>query len=142
MNFSALFTPLYYLDLSPQFSSYNIIFALFFLSLLALKVHIRILTGHHQHRIELRRLLRSKLRNLNTIVIFGFIAVILRYSTLPILSMRLWQYLIALSSLFVLYKIYLIFTKEVHTAVEMDMDEFNKQKYMPQPKKLKKKKRK
>mgnify|MGYP001577219924 CR=1 FL=1 len=94
MNLSQLLTFSYYFDLSPSASYISIFWGIYFLTLLTIRIYIRM------------HCVRKPLKSLNRIAVLGIIAVLIRQTELPLLSMRLWTYLLFFLSLIILWQLY------------------------------------
>lgn len=142
MDLSQLFTLSYYFDFNPQAGALSTFAAIYFLGLLILRAHFRMLTGKHEHRRIVRKLQKKHLSRLATIAVLGVLNIGARRLGIAFFSMRIWMYLFIVWSLYELWNVYTGFNKRAHAAAAVqNASKKAEDKYIPRPKKKKRKKK-
>ncbi|MBT6068818.1 hypothetical protein HOG48_03610 [Candidatus Peregrinibacteria bacterium] len=140
MNISELFTLSYYFDLTPNGGTLSIFLAIYFLLILALRAHLRLVAGKHEHRKIARKLQKTHLSRLAIIATLGVLNIGARHIGLAFFSMRIWAYFLVLWSFYELWNVYQVFQKRIHTHIETHSP-IHVDKYIPHKKTRKKKRR-
>lgn len=142
MEPSKLFTLHYYFDLTPQASALSIFFAIFFITVLALRPYLRILAARHEEAKILRKLQKKHLSRLATLGVLGILTIGARLLAVPFLGMRFIAYALVIWAFYEIWQIVSVHKEKAHEMAKAGKMKAIEDKYLPHAKKKRKNKKK